>query len=163
MRTLGLLLLFASNIGLCHAHGDAAKSGAGATVMEETAFGRTGEARSVSRTIDVVMNDRMRFTPSVLHVRQGETIRLRIRNSGRAMHELVIGTREELRAHAELMRKHPGMEHDAPYMAHVAPGKTGTVLWQFTHSGEFYYGCLVPGHFEAGMMGRISVTRGAKQ
>jgi uncharacterized cupredoxin-like copper-binding protein len=49
------------------------------------------------------------------------------------------------------------MEHDEPYMAHVAPGKTDTIVWQFTRAGEFHFGCLVPGHFEAGMVGTITV------
>jgi uncharacterized cupredoxin-like copper-binding protein len=49
------------------------------------------------------------------------------------------------------------MEHDEPYMAHVAPGKTQRIVWHFTQTGEFYYGCLIPGHFEAGMIGRIVV------
>jgi uncharacterized cupredoxin-like copper-binding protein len=71
---------------------------------------------------------------------------------------MVIGTKENLEKHAEAMRKHPGMKHDAPYIAHVAPGKTGTIVWQFTKAGEFQYACLVPGHFEAGMVGRIRVS-----
>ena len=33
--------------------------------------------------------------------------------------------------------------------------------WLFTRDGEFYYCCLVPGHFEAGMVGRIRVTERA--
>jgi uncharacterized cupredoxin-like copper-binding protein len=64
----------------------------------------------------------------------------------------------DLKAHAELMRKHPGMEHDEPHMAHVAPGKSGEIGWQFTRVGKFYYGCLIPGHFEAGMVGKVTVT-----
>lgn len=63
-----------------------------------------------------------------------------------------------LKEHAELMLEHPGMEHDEPYMAHVGPGKTERMVWQFTKPGEFYYGCLVPGHFEAGMIGKIVVS-----
>jgi uncharacterized cupredoxin-like copper-binding protein len=55
------------------------------------------------------------------------------------------------------MRKHPEMEHDEPYMAHVAPGKTERIVWQFTKPGEYYYGCLIPGHFEAGMVGKVIV------
>jgi uncharacterized cupredoxin-like copper-binding protein len=123
----------------------------------ETPFGRTGDPRRVARTVDIRMSDDMRFTPAHLNVREGETVRLRVRNTGRVMHELVLGTREELDAHAELMRKHPGMEHDEPFMAHVAPGARGEIVWQFTRAGEFHYGCLVPGHFEAGMRGRITV------
>ena len=73
------------------------------------------------------------------------------------MHEIVLGTLKELKEHAQLMKKHPGMEHDEPHMAHVAPGKTERVVWQFTQPGEFYYGCLIPGHFEAGMIGQVVV------
>lgn len=126
----------------------------------ETPFGREGDPRKATRTIDVDMSDKMRFSPSQLTVSQGETVRFRVKNSGKVMHEMVIGTMQELKTHAELMRKHPGMEHDEPYMAHVQPGKTETMVWQFTKPGEFFYGCLVPGHFEAGMVGKITVTQG---
>jgi uncharacterized cupredoxin-like copper-binding protein len=146
---------------LAGAHGEAKherKSSARPTSTEETAFGREGDPKKVSRTIDVGMDDQMRFTPRELKVKQGETIRFRVKNSGKAMHEMVLGTMDELKKHAELMRKHPGMEHDEAYMAHVAPGKTGALVWQFTRAGEFYYGCLVPGHFEAGMLGKVTVT-----
>ncbi len=129
----------------------------------ETPFGREGDPRKATRTIDVDMSDKMRFSPSQLTVRQGETVRFRVKNSGKVMHEMVIGTMQELKTHAELMRKHPGMEHDEPYMAHVHPGKIETMVWQFTQPGEFFYGCLVPGHFEAGMMGKITVTQGGSK
>jgi len=56
------------------------------------------------------------------------------------------------------MKRFPGMQHDEPHMVHVAPGKTGEMGWQFTRKGEFYYGCLVAGHWEAGMMGRVKVV-----
>jgi uncharacterized cupredoxin-like copper-binding protein len=125
--------------------------------MVETAFGRTGDPQRVARTIRVEMADTMRFTPASIEVKRGETVRFEIRNSGKVMHEMVLGTLEELKEHAAMMRKHPGMEHDEPYMAHVAPGKTAAIVWQFTKAGEFHYGCLVPGHFEAGMVGRIVV------
>lgn len=125
---------------------------------EETAFGREGDPRKASRTVSVEMSDQMRFTPAEITVKQGETVRFRVKNSGKVMHEMVLGRVEDLKEHAAMMQKHPGMEHDEPYMAHVAPGKTGTMAWQFTQAGEFHYGCLVPGHFEAGMVGRIRVT-----
>jgi uncharacterized cupredoxin-like copper-binding protein len=125
---------------------------------EERPFGREGDPKRVSRTVNVNMSDQMRFTPAELTIKRGDTIRFRVKNSGKVMHEMVLGTMDELKKHAELMKKHPGMEHDEPYMAHVAPGKTEIVVWQFTRPGEFYYGCLVPGHFEAGMIGKVNVT-----
>jgi uncharacterized cupredoxin-like copper-binding protein len=147
--------------GAVFAHTDApqdAKPARKAVSTEEKAFGREGDPEKVSRTVTVDMSDKMRFSPASLTVRQGETVRFVVKNSGKVMHEMVLGTMQELKEHAELMKKHPGMEHDEPYMAHVAPGKTERVVWQFTKPGEFYYGCLIPGHFEAGMMGRINVN-----
>jgi uncharacterized cupredoxin-like copper-binding protein len=135
-----------------------AAHGKSASAQVETAFGRTGDPRRVTRTIAVDMADTMRFTPSQLAVRRGDTVRFRVRNTGKVMHEFVLGTQDDLKSHAELMRKHPGMEHDEPFMTHVAPGSTGEVIWQFTRAGDFYFGCLVAGHFEAGMQGRIVVN-----
>ena len=148
---------FATTAALAHGDKAHAPKAQRAISAEETAFGREGDPRKATRTIRVGMNDTMRFTPSTLEVRRGETVRFDVKNSGRLMHEMVLGTMKELQAHAELMKKHPGMEHDEPYMAHVAPGRTERIVWQFTRPGEFYYGCLVAGHFEAGMIGRIVV------
>ena len=64
---------------------------------------------------------------------------------------------KQLKVHAEMMKKHPGMEHDEPYMAHVPPGKTGEIVWTFNRAGTFEFACLMAGHFEAGMIGRITV------
>jgi uncharacterized cupredoxin-like copper-binding protein len=123
----------------------------------ETPFGREGDPQKVSRTIDVEVDDHLRYRPSKVTVKEGETILFRIKNSGRALHELVLGTIEELKEHARLMRQHTSRAHDEPFMAHVEPGNTETIVWQFTKPGEFYYGCLIAGHLEAGMLGTIIV------
>ena len=142
------------------AHGDAGHANKAERQIstEEKAFGREGDPRKATRTIKVDMSDKMRFTPSELTIKAGDTVRFEGKNSGKTMHEMVLGTMDELKQHAEMMRKHPGMEHDEPYMAHVAPGKVERIAWQFTKPGEFFYGCLIPGHFEAGMIGKIIVT-----
>ncbi len=103
------------------------------------------------------MLDTMRFVPDRIDVRIGETIRLVHRNGGKLMHEFVIGTKKELDEHAALMLKFPDMEHDEPYMAHVPPGKTGEIVWTFNRAGEFDFGCLIAGHYQAGMVGKIRV------
>jgi len=158
LKLVAALVAFSLS-GTVHAHGDEKheKKASGAISTEETDFGREGDPKKVTRVVRVDMSDKMRFSPAELTIRQGETIRIRVKNSGRLMHEMVLGTMQGLKAHAELMKKYPGMEHDEPYMAHVAPGKTEYVVWQFTKAGEFYYGCLVPGHFEAGMLGKVVV------
>ena len=104
------------------------------------------------------MADTMRYTPSELKVKKGATIRFVVRNNGKLMHEMVLGTMADLKQHAELMKKHPGMVHEEPHMTHVAPGRTETLVWQFTKAGSFQFGCLEPGHFEAGMIGKVEVV-----
>lgn len=126
----------------------------------ETAFGKPGDPRNVTQTIAVNMTDAMEFNPSRITVREGETVRFVVTNAGKKKHEMVIGTLAGLKEHAALMKKHRGMKHDAPYMAHVAPGKSETLDWQFTQPGEFHYACLVGHHFEDGMAGQINVVAG---
>lgn len=124
----------------------------------ERAFGQKGDPKKVSRTIDLDMSDAMRFAPAELAVKQGETVRFRLKNSGKVMHEMVLGTMQDLKKHAQAMRKESGMDHHGEAgMVHVAPGRSGSLVWQFTRPGEFNYACLVPGHFEAGMVGTIKV------
>jgi uncharacterized cupredoxin-like copper-binding protein len=140
-----------------HGDGGRAKKAVDYSKAEEMVFGRAGNPAKAGRTIQVGMDDSMHFTPGDLVAKRGETIRFAVRNDGKVMHEMVIGTMKELKEHAELMKKFPAMEHDEPYMAHVAPGKRGELVWQFTLAGEFYYACLIPGHLEAGMIAKIVV------
>ena len=97
------------------------------------AIGKPGVAAKVSRTVQIDMTDNMRFTPSTVTVRKGETVRFVVKNSGQLKHEFNLGTEKDLKAHYELMKKFPEMEHDEPNIASVAPGKTGEVIWQFTN------------------------------
>ena len=124
----------------------------------DTAFGRAGDRAHATRTVQITMSDRMRFEPALVRVKTGETVRLVAVNRGAQPHELVLGTMEELREHAALMRKFPNMEHHDPNMVRVGPGGRGEIVWQFTKPGEFSYACLMPGHFEAGMVGRVVVA-----
>lgn len=128
-----------------------------ASKVEDTAFGREGNPAKAVRTIRVDMADSMRFTPAGITVKRGETVKLVATNKGQVLHEMVLGTAEELKKHAEMMKKFPGMEHDEPHMTHVKPGKSGEIVWQFTKAGEFQFACLIPGHFEAGMVGKVTV------
>lgn len=165
MRTLPILTLTTTALltlvaPLANAHGPtehAPRPASQAASIEETAFGREGNASEVSRTITVDMADTMRFSPDRLTVRRGETVRLVARNKGAVLHELVLGTDVALREHAEQMRRFPEMEHGDPYMVHVQPGQKGEILWRFTQAGSFAFACLLPGHFEAGMVGTVVV------
>ena len=67
---------------------------------EEKAFGREGDPRKVTRTIKVDMSDKMRFSPEVLEIKRGDIVRFEAKNSGKIMHEMVLGTMKELKEHA---------------------------------------------------------------
>jgi uncharacterized cupredoxin-like copper-binding protein len=134
------------------AHSHAGGHGHGGSI------GVAGQARKVTRTVNVDMTDNMRFTPASVAVRQGETIRFIVRNSGAVKHEFVLGTEKELKEHYELMKKFPEMEHADPNQVTVVPGKTGEVIWQFTQSGKVDFACLQPGHYDAGMEGAVTVA-----
>lgn len=159
MRTAcAAIALLGASLGAA-AHGE---GGHGPLRLEQKDWGIAAEAKAAGRTIKVGMNDAMRFVPERIEVRQGETVRFVIRNDGQVMHEFVLGTKKELDAHAEMMMKHPGMEHDEPYMAHVAPGKTGEITWTFNRAGEFDFACLIAGHYQAGMVGKVKVIASGK-
>jgi len=155
-------MLFAAVFaGTALAHGDTPHASGPNLHPVTTPFGRTGDPKKVSRTIVFEMTDDMRFKPDRITVRRGDTLRFRAVNRGKVLHELVIGTEAELLEHAELMKRFPTMEHDEPFMAHVPPGRSGDIVWQFTEAGTFRFACLMPGHtwneLRSGMVGTIEV------
>lgn len=121
------------------------------------AFGQPGDAKKVSRTVEITMNDAMRFKPSSVSVRRNETIRFVLKNEGRLRHEMVLGRISDLKKHAALMIKFPDMQHSDPNQASVEPGQTGELVWRFTRSGSVDFACLQPGHYDAGMKGQVVV------
>jgi uncharacterized cupredoxin-like copper-binding protein len=155
---LSIALVLAAGLP-AHAHeGKEGNRKAHAVRKEQKPWGIAGDARSAKRTVEVTMSDAMRFSPDNIEVRQGEVVKFVIRNAGKMTHEMVIGTQKELDEHAALMAKFPAMEHDEPYMSHVSAGKKGELVWNFNRPGEFHFACLIAGHYQAGMIGKIKVT-----
>ena len=122
-------------------------------------------AQVVSRSIEVRMDDQMRFTPSSIEVQTGETIRFVVHNAGKTAHEMVLGSDEDMRSHAEAMQQGAGQGtvHDAGH-AHargaaitVAAGQTGELVVTFPKAIRLQMACLIPGHYEAGMRGTLQV------
>jgi uncharacterized cupredoxin-like copper-binding protein len=167
-RAVGLALsgvvaaLLQLGAGPALAHGPDAHAGHGhhqaLAAPQQQAWGIAAEARAAKLTITLRMTDDMRFAPGHFSVRLGEMVRLRVENHGWLIHEIVLGTPQTLAEHAELMRRHPGMEHDEPHMAHVSAGKAGELVWRFNRAGSFAFACLIPGHFQAGMQGSFTVV-----
>lgn len=122
--------------------------------------GEPGDPKKPSRIVNIGMREgdgKMVFIPSTVDVRRGEQIKFVLRNSGEIDHEFMLATKEENDKHAELMKKFPDMEHDDPNGKRLAPKASNEIIWRFTKAGEFEFACLIPGHREAGMLGKVIV------
>ncbi|MDA8363970.1 MAG: plastocyanin/azurin family copper-binding protein [Gammaproteobacteria bacterium] len=126
------------------------------------AYGSPGHALAVTRTIKIAALDSMKFQPSKVDVRPGQTVRFVIRNLGRQQpHEFLIGNRAEQRDYEALAEEHPGLRKlvDAPNGVTIPPGQTRTLIWHFPNrTGTLEYACHEPLHYAAGMVGYIHMT-----
>ena len=118
--------------------------------------GEPGDPNKPARTIEIAMSE-MSYEPSKIDVKRGEQIRFVLRNVGKEDHEFLLATPKENLAHAEVMKKHPHMEHDDPNGVRLAPNKTAEIVWKFTKSGTFEFSCLIPDHRDYGMIGHVTV------
>ena len=145
----------------------------------EAHIGNPGNAADVSRTITVTMTDN-RYSPKNIEVKKGETIRFVLKNNSDFVHEFNIGTAKMHKAHQKEMMammergvlepdriNHAKMEmdmgngntmaHNDPNSALLEPNKSGKIVWKFGRSGNLEFACNVPGHYELGMVGIISI------
>lgn len=146
-----------------HAHGDNTAPADHHTPATGNSAGPV--ALVVNRSIAVQMDDQMRFTPSNIQVQAGETIRFVVHNAGRTAHEMVLGSEEAIGQHAEAMRQGAGHEaghsHGTGAAITVAAGQTGELLVHFPQATTLQMACLIPGHYEAGMRGTVTVGKGS--
>ncbi len=150
IAAVAVAFLLASSITFTSAHED----------HETFSAGVPGDPKKPARTIRVLMLDDgrdMRFEPASIQVRKGEQIRFMLDNGGTESHEFMLATVAENRKHGELMKKFPDMEHDDPNAKRLAVSERGELVWKFTKAGEFEFACLIPGHYQAGMHGKIIV------
>ena len=133
---------------------------AGAHDAPHYAAGEPGNPKQKARVVVVAMREgdgKMMYFPSRLEVNKGEQVRFILQNFGELDHEFLIDTTEANLKHYEEMKKNPDMEHDEPNGKRLKPKGKSEILWRFTKIGEFEFACLIPGHREAGMLGKIIV------
>lgn len=99
--------------------------------------GGSGAAKEI--TIEMGVNDEMKFTPDKLEVAKGETVKVTLVNKDSGQpHSFVLG----------------------PFNAktkQVPAGKTEVVTFKADKTGEFDFFCDVAGHKEAQMVGKLIV------
>ncbi|OLU35354.1 cupredoxin domain-containing protein [Pseudomonas sp. PA27(2017)] len=161
VSTLALAALLQASIldAAEHEHGAGHGAGHATQSIEQKPWGIPGDAAEATRTVHIRMNDHMRFVPDRLEVKAGETVRLVLHNDGQLLHEFVLGDKAQLDEHAAMMLRQPNMAHTGMDMLHVQPGEEGEVTWTFDRAGTFDFACLIAGHYQAGMVGKVAVMQ----
>ncbi|NWA81972.1 plastocyanin/azurin family copper-binding protein [Pseudomonas sp. D2002] len=141
------------------------------------AFGQPAAADKATRTVEVVLQD-ISFSPKSLDVKAGETVRFVLVNKGQLLHEFNLGDAAMHAEHQKEMLKmqasgmltatgmgnmdhsamgHGAMKHDDPNSVLVEPGKTAELTWTFAKATGLEFACNIPGHYQAGMVGKLTV------
>jgi len=144
---------------------------------EKSTIGTPGKVSDTVRTVEIKMFDNY-YEPETISVNEGETVRFIVKNAGELVHEFNIGTTAMHTAHQKemmmmvehgalepdkinrkMMKMDMGggkvMEHADPNSVLLEPGKSGEVVWTFAKASAIEFACNVPGHYEAGMMGKV--------
>lgn len=131
----------------------------------DMAAGMPGKKKDVRQRVTIKMLETddgdMLFEPKSINVVKGQTVLFKVVNAGELEHEFVLDNHEGVMKHKAVMEKFPEMEHDDPNSVRLEPGKTGEVVWKFSNSGKFEFACLIPGHYDSGMRGDLSVVEKA--
>ncbi len=114
-------------------------------------------------TLNAVEGRPWHFEPSILEFAVGQRMKLTLVNGGRVEHDVEIAGVPaediEVLGGTENHERLGGEHHsDGVVAAHAEPGTTTTVLFTPTQTGEYEFECTIPGHREAGMVGKVIVT-----
>lgn len=130
--------------------------------VHASAVEHSGKASKVDRTIRISTLD-ISMDKTRLDAQVGETVRFIVTNKGQLTHEFIIGNAQEQAEHEKEMQQMAGMDMpNEPNGIMLKPGQTKTLIWTFNKKGEVEFACHVPGHFAAGMVGKIIVNPNAR-
>jgi uncharacterized cupredoxin-like copper-binding protein len=127
------------------------------TTESEFAFGSPADAADADRVIEIQTTDALIFEPADITVAPGETVTFRLSNDGALVHDFTLGDQATQDEHEAEMSEMDGMAHDEPNVATIPAGETVELTWTFGDEGTVLVGCHQPGHYAAGMTGRITV------
>ena len=141
-------------------------------------IGEKGKTEEVDRVIEVKMYDTF-YEPNEFKIKKNDTIKFIVHNYGELVHEFNIATKEMHLKHQsemmkmveneilladtinkkkmkELSKKDHAMSHTHANSVLLEPNKSEEIIWKFNTSAELEAACNVPGHYEAGMIAKIS-------
>ncbi len=126
----------------------------------DVAFGEPSEPGDADRVIEIDATDEFTFEPDNVEVEVGETVTFRVVNVGELPHDFTIGDAETQDEHEAEMADMPMGDpdgHDANAVTVLAE-ESAEMTWTFTEPGTILMGCHIPGHYDAGMRGEITIT-----
>ena len=141
-------------------------------------IGEKGNPTEVKRTITIKMHDNY-FEPSEININKDETIKFIVLNVGELVHEFNIATKEMHIKHQpemmmmveneilladkidkkkmmEMSKKNPAMAHSHSNSVLLSPGEKAELIWKFSNTVDIEAACNVPGHYDVGMIAKIS-------
>ena len=141
-------------------------------------IGEKGNLSQVNRTITIKMHDNY-FEPSEIDIKKDETIKFIVLNVGELVHEFNIATKEmHIKHQPEMMmmvvneiilpdrvdkekmrqmaKKSPAMAHSHSNSVLLSPGEKRELVWKFNNKAKLEAACNVPGHYQDGMIAKIS-------
>lgn len=146
-------------------------------------IGEPAKATQATRTIPIKLADSF-YEPGTLQVKAGETIRFVLTNTGELLHEFNLGTAAMHAEHqkemlqmmeagmltaTDIVMDHSKMDHskmggktmahDDPNAVLLRPGEKKELVWKFTKAADLEFACNLPGHYEAGMVGKVEFRR----
>jgi uncharacterized cupredoxin-like copper-binding protein len=143
-------------------------------------FGTAVKPTPSARLVTITLRDNF-YEPESVKIKAGETVRFILVNQGQLLHEFALGRPGDHAKHQEMMtmmvqhgmitatginQKAMQMNHAAMGMAAhahgpetgsvlIEPGKRAELTWKFTRSMTLEFACTIPGHYEAGMVGKF--------
>ena len=141
-------------------------------------IGEIGKLSEVNKTIEIKMYDNY-FEPKEIKIKKNETVRFLITNYGELVHEFNIATREMHLNHQnemmkmmeygillgdkidkqkmkELSKKDHSLAHSHKNSLLLEPNQSGELIWKFSKDIVLEAACNVPGHYDSGMITKIT-------
>jgi uncharacterized cupredoxin-like copper-binding protein len=101
------------------------------------------------RIVRIVAGPGEAFSPSAVAVAAGETVSFVVTTMGSTAHEFMVGPADAV----------AGDVAGTPEVVDIAMMETKSITFTFDGPGPYAFACHVPGHYEAGMHGTITVVQ----
>ena len=141
-------------------------------------IGEKGNSADVSKVITVKMYDNY-YEPNIFEIKKNQTIKFIVYNYGEFVHEFNIATKKMHLKHQpemmkmveneillanridkkkmkELSKKDHSMSHSHSNSVLLEPNQRGEIIWKFNTNAQLEAACNVPGHYQSGMIAKIT-------